>query len=78
MCMSKDPQYEQECKNNETWLKYNSEPLADVIQKWKETARYRQKQFKEADLSQIIEQWPQYKYSFGPTLVINLMFYYFI
>lgn len=56
------------------WLHFNVEPFNEVCEKWQETVEYR-KTFlssSEITITDILEQWPLYKQSFGHQLVIHL------
>lgn len=58
---------------NQRWLQYNIEPLHEVIEKWNQTAKNRANYLRipNIEISDILEQWPLYKQSFGHSLVIN-------
>ncbi|KAE9521514.1 hypothetical protein AGLY_018113 [Aphis glycines] len=56
---------------NQRWLQYNIEPMHEVIQKWNETAKNRENYLRipNIEITDILQQWPLYKQSFGHSLI---------
>lgn len=56
--------------SDKEWLKYNIDPLDEVLQKWDNTFCLRKSYIKgNHTLSEIFEEWPLLKQSFGHRLV---------
>ncbi|XP_054727647.1 uncharacterized protein LOC129237169 [Anastrepha obliqua] len=59
-----------DCIQEKSWLKYNVEPFDEVQLKWEATFAVRRQMLqKDANLNTILEEWPQYKQSFGHLMI---------
>ncbi|XP_053949157.1 uncharacterized protein LOC128857423 [Anastrepha ludens] len=59
-----------DCIQEKSWLKYNVEPYDEVQLKWEATFAVRRQMLqKDANLNTILEEWPQYKQSFGHLMI---------
>lgn len=66
------PVSKEEYEEIKVWLRYNKEPLTDVIDNWQKTSKLRLKELqseKYSNINDIVNDWPSYKLSFGYKLV---------
>lgn len=66
------PVSNEEFEELKVWLKYNKEPVPEVIDNWRKTSKLRLKQLqteKYTNIQDIVNDWPSYKLSFGYKLV---------
>lgn len=66
------PVSNEEYEELKLWLKYNKEPVPEVIENWRKTSKLRLKELqseKYANIHDVVNDWPSYKLSFGYKLV---------